>query len=33
VPSLVIGSSEEYGFVTEDELPINEANPLRPLSH
>ena len=29
---LVIGSSEEYGFVQEDELPITEANPLRPLS-
>jgi len=29
---LVIGSSEEYGFVTEDELPITELNPLRPLS-
>ncbi len=29
---LVIGSSEEYGFVHEDELPITEANPLRPLS-
>ena len=29
---LVIGSSEEYGFVTEDELPITEANPFRPLS-
>jgi GDP-4-dehydro-6-deoxy-D-mannose reductase len=29
---LVIGSSEEYGFVTEDELPITETNPLRPLS-
>ena len=29
---LVIGSSEEYGFVTEDELPITEHNPLRPLS-
>jgi GDP-4-dehydro-6-deoxy-D-mannose reductase len=29
---LVIGSSEEYGFVTEDELPITERNPLRPLS-
>ncbi len=29
---LVIGSSEEYGFVTEEELPITEANPLRPLS-
>jgi GDP-4-dehydro-6-deoxy-D-mannose reductase len=29
---LVIGTSEEYGFVQEDELPITEANPLRPLS-
>jgi GDP-4-dehydro-6-deoxy-D-mannose reductase len=29
---LVIGSSEEYGFVQEDELPITEDNPLRPLS-
>lgn len=29
---LVIGSSEEYGFVTEDELPITEDNALRPLS-
>ncbi len=29
---LVIGSSEEYGFVTEDELPITETNALRPLS-
>jgi GDP-4-dehydro-6-deoxy-D-mannose reductase len=29
---LVIGSSEEYGFVQEDELPITEGNPLRPLS-
>ena len=29
---LVIGSSEEYGFVSEDELPITEDNPLRPLS-
>jgi GDP-4-dehydro-6-deoxy-D-mannose reductase len=26
------GSSEEYGLVKEDELPINENNPLRPLS-
>lgn len=25
-------SSEEYGMVYEDELPITEANPLRPLS-
>jgi GDP-4-dehydro-6-deoxy-D-mannose reductase len=29
---LAIGSSEEYGFVQEDELPITETNPLRPLS-
>lgn len=29
---LVVGSSEEYGFVQDDELPITEANPLRPLS-
>jgi len=26
------GSSEEYGMVYEDELPIKETNPLRPLS-
>lgn len=29
---LVIGSSEEYGHVFPDELPITELNPLRPLS-
>ncbi len=29
---LVVGSSEEYGLVGEDELPIRETNPLRPLS-
>jgi GDP-4-dehydro-6-deoxy-D-mannose reductase len=29
---LVIGSSEEYGLVYPDELPIHETNPLRPLS-
>jgi len=29
---LVIGSSEEYGLVYADELPIRETNPLRPLS-
>ncbi len=29
---LAIGSSEEYGFVHPDELPIKETNPLRPLS-
>ena len=25
-------SSEEYGLVSEDELPISEDTPLRPLS-
>ena len=29
---LVIGSSEEYGLVHPNELPIRETNPLRPLS-
>lgn len=29
---LVIGSSEEYGLVLEEELPVRETNPLRPLS-
>jgi GDP-4-dehydro-6-deoxy-D-mannose reductase len=29
---LVIGSSEEYGLVHEDELPVKETHPLRPLS-
>jgi GDP-4-dehydro-6-deoxy-D-mannose reductase len=29
---LVAGSSEEYGLVHKDELPIREENPLRPLS-
>jgi GDP-4-dehydro-6-deoxy-D-mannose reductase len=29
---LAIGSSEEYGQVFPDELPIKESNPLRPLS-
>src|SRR5262249_53773447 len=29
---LAVGSSEEYGLVYEDELPITESNPLRPLS-
>jgi len=29
---LAIGSSEEYGLVHEDELPIRETNALRPLS-
>ncbi len=28
----VAGSSEEYGLVHEDEAPIKETNPLRPLS-
>lgn len=29
---LVVGSSEEYGLVYPDELPVREANPLRPTS-
>ncbi len=29
---LVVGSSEEYGLVYENELPIKETNALRPLS-
>ena len=29
---LVTGTSEEYGLVHLDELPIRESNPLRPLS-
>lgn len=28
----IAGSSEEYGMVMPDEVPITEANPLRPLS-
>jgi GDP-4-dehydro-6-deoxy-D-mannose reductase len=28
----IAGSSEEYGLVHDDELPIKETNPLRPLS-
>lgn len=28
----IAGSSEEYGLVQPDELPIKETNPLRPLS-
>ena len=29
---LAVGTSEEYGLVLPDELPIRETNPLRPLS-
>jgi GDP-4-dehydro-6-deoxy-D-mannose reductase len=29
---VTVGSSEEYGLVHEDEVPIRETNPLRPLS-
>ena len=29
---IAVGSSEEYGLVHENELPIRETNPLRPLS-
>src|SRR4030042_4697630 len=28
----IAGSSEEYGMVNPDEVPIKETNPLRPLS-
>ncbi|OQX55649.1 MAG: GDP-mannose 4,6-dehydratase [Candidatus Aminicenantes bacterium 4484_214] len=28
----IAGSSEEYGLVLEDEIPMKETNPLRPLS-
>jgi GDP-D-mannose dehydratase len=28
----IAGSSEEYGLVEENELPVKETNPLRPLS-
>ncbi|MFQ6038948.1 MAG: GDP-mannose 4,6-dehydratase, partial [Candidatus Aminicenantales bacterium] len=28
----VAGSSEEYGLVNSDEVPMKESNPLRPLS-
>lgn len=31
-PMLIAGSSEEYGLVKPDEIPIKETNPLRPLS-
>jgi GDP-4-dehydro-6-deoxy-D-mannose reductase len=30
--TMIAGSSEEYGLVYENELPIKETNPLRPLS-
>jgi GDP-4-dehydro-6-deoxy-D-mannose reductase len=29
---LIIGSADEYGMITPDELPITEATPLRPYS-
>lgn len=29
---LVIGSAEEYGYVTPEDLPVNESTPLRPAS-
>lgn len=29
---LAVGSSEEYGLVHQNELPVRETNPLRPLS-
>ncbi len=30
--TLIAGSSEEYGLVNPDEIPIKESNPLRPMS-
>jgi len=30
---VVVGSSAEYGFAKQDELPISETNPLRPVSN
>ncbi|MGB3906631.1 MAG: GDP-mannose 4,6-dehydratase [Anaerolineae bacterium] len=29
---LIVGSADEYGMITPDELPITEATPLRPYS-
>lgn len=29
---LIVGSAEEYGYVTPEELPINELTPLRPAN-
>lgn len=29
---LVVGSAEEYGLVTPDQVPIDEATPLRPVT-
>jgi GDP-4-dehydro-6-deoxy-D-mannose reductase len=29
---LIVGSADEYGLITPDELPITEATPLRPYS-
>jgi GDP-4-dehydro-6-deoxy-D-mannose reductase len=29
---LIVGSSEEYGLVTPDDVPVDEDTPLRPLS-
>ncbi|MBL7183113.1 MAG: GDP-mannose 4,6-dehydratase, partial [Anaerolineae bacterium] len=29
---LVVGSSEEYGLIRPDELPVKETNPLRPTN-
>lgn len=30
---LIVGSSAEYGSINENELPVSEKNPLRPISH
>ncbi len=29
---LVVGSAEEYGYITQDDLPVNEQTPLRPAN-
>lgn len=29
---LIVGSAEEYGLVTPEEIPVRENNPLRPMS-
>lgn len=31
--TLVVGSSAEYGVAKQDELPISETNPLRPITY
>src|SRR5207248_561315 len=33
VPTLLIGSAAEYGAVNEDDVPITETMPARPIDH